>query len=101
VHAPEVLILDEPTVGLDPQQIREIRELIRRLAGDHTVLLSTHILPEVSMTCTRAVVIHLGSVVAEDTLESLSSTGGLEEAFLRLTAREETDPAISPVGGPA
>jgi ABC-2 type transport system ATP-binding protein len=86
VHGPEVLVLDEPTVGLDPQQIREIRELIRSLAGSHTVLLSTHILPEVAMTCRRAVIIHQGRIVAEDDLENLSAlAGGLEETFLRLT----------------
>lgn len=86
VHGPEVLVLDEPTVGLDPQQIREIRELIRSLAGAHTVLLSTHILPEVAMTCRRAAIIHQGRIVAEDDLERLAASGGLEETFLRLTA---------------
>jgi ABC-2 type transport system ATP-binding protein len=69
---PPVLILDEPTVGLDPRQIIEVRELIRDLAGDHTVLLSTHILPEVSMLCTRVVIIDHGRVVAEDHPESLT-----------------------------
>ncbi len=64
IHNPEVLILDEPTAGLDPKQIIETRELIRSLAGQHTVVLSTHILPEVSKTCQRVVVINQGSVVA-------------------------------------
>jgi len=73
VHDPEVLILDEPTVGLDPKQIIEVRELIKSLAGKHTVILSTHILPEVSMTCQRVVIIDKGRVVAEDTPENLSS----------------------------
>jgi ABC-2 type transport system ATP-binding protein len=88
VHSPDVLVLDEPTVGLDPHQIHEIRNLIRSLAGAQTVLLSTHILPEVAMTCSRVVVIHRGRVVAEDTLDSISGAGTLEEAFLRLTAEE-------------
>ncbi|MDQ7052719.1 MAG: ABC transporter ATP-binding protein [candidate division KSB1 bacterium] len=73
VHDPEVLILDEPTVGLDPKQIIEVRELIKSLAGRHTVILSTHILPEVSMTCQRVVIIDKGRVVAEDTPENLSA----------------------------
>jgi ABC-2 type transport system ATP-binding protein len=88
VHSPEVLVLDEPTVGLDPHQIHEIRNLVRSLAGSQTVLLSTHILPEVAMTCSRVVVIHSGRVVAEDTLDAVSGTGTLEEAFLRLTGEE-------------
>ena len=72
LHNPEVLILDEPTAGLDPKQIIETRELIRSLAGDHTVILSTHILPEVSMTCGRVVIINKGRVVAEDTPDNLT-----------------------------
>ena len=71
VHNPEVLILDEPTVGLDPKQIIEIRELIKGLGNDHTVILSTHILPEVSMTCEKIVVINEGRIVGEGTPESL------------------------------
>ena len=67
VHEPEVLILDEPTAGLDPKQINETRELIRTLGGEHTVVLSTHILPEVSMTCERVVIINRGRLVAEGT----------------------------------
>jgi ABC-2 type transport system ATP-binding protein len=69
---PEVLILDEPTIGLDPKQIAEIRALIRSLAGQHTVILSTHILPEVSATCSRVIIINDGRVVAEDTPENLT-----------------------------
>jgi ABC-2 type transport system ATP-binding protein len=82
---PRVLILDEPTVGLDPRQIIEVRELIRGLAGDHTVLLSTHILPEVSMVCTRVVIIDHGHVVAEDTPERLTgATHGGERLLLEV-----------------
>jgi ABC-2 type transport system ATP-binding protein len=68
---PEVLVLDEPTAGLDPLQIREVRELVKSLAGRHTVILSTHILPEVAMTCQKALVIHQGRLVDFDTVEGL------------------------------
>jgi ABC-2 type transport system ATP-binding protein len=71
IHEPEVLILDEPTIGLDPKQIIEVRELIKGFTGKHTVILSTHILPEVSMTCQRVVIIDRGRVVAEDKPENL------------------------------
>jgi len=71
LHNPDVLILDEPTAGLDPKQIIETRDLIRGLGGSHTVVLSTHILPEVSMTCGRVVIINKGRVVAEDTPDNL------------------------------
>ncbi|MBD3375835.1 ATP-binding cassette domain-containing protein [candidate division KSB1 bacterium] len=73
VHNPEVLILDEPTVGLDPNQIIEVRELIKNLRGNHTIILSTHILPEVSMTCQRVVIINQGRVVAVDKPENLTT----------------------------
>ncbi|MBI2026693.1 MAG: ATP-binding cassette domain-containing protein [Deltaproteobacteria bacterium] len=88
VHDPRILILDEPTLGLDPNQIREIRALIKGLAGDHTVVLSTHILPEVSATCDRVIVIHEGKIVASDTHENLLKThgGSLEDIFAKLTA---------------
>jgi ABC-2 type transport system ATP-binding protein len=72
LHNPDVLILDEPTAGLDPKQIIETRELIKGLAGDHTIILSTHILPEVSQTCQRVVIINKGKVVAIDTPENLT-----------------------------
>ena len=92
LHNPDVLILDEPTAGLDPKQIIETRELIRSLAGSHTVVLSTHILPEVSMTCGRVLIINKGRVVAEDTPENL--TRRLKGAgTIRLEARGD-DAAI-------
>ena len=72
LHNPGVLILDEPTAGLDPKQIIETRELIKELAGDHTIILSTHILPEVAQTCERVVIINKGRVVAEDTPDNLT-----------------------------
>jgi ABC-2 type transport system ATP-binding protein len=75
VHDPDVIILDEPTVGLDPKQIIEVRNLIKSLAGNHTIILSTHILPEVSMTCDRVVIINHGKIVAEDTPENLTMQG--------------------------
>lgn len=74
IHDPDVLILDEPTVGLDPKQIIEVRELIKNLAHEHTIILSTHILPEVSMTCERVVIINRGRIVAEDTPDNLTSS---------------------------
>ena len=73
IHNPDVLILDEPTAGLDPKQIIETRQLIKELAGDHTVILSTHILPEVSQTCERVVIINNGHVVAIDTPDNLTA----------------------------
>jgi ABC-2 type transport system ATP-binding protein len=73
VHDPDVIILDEPTVGLDPKQIIEVRNLIKSLAGNHTIILSTHILPEVSMTCDRVVIINKGKVAAVDTPGNLTS----------------------------
>jgi ABC-2 type transport system ATP-binding protein len=71
VNDPHVLILDEPTIGLDPQQITEIRALIKSLAGEHTVILSTHILPEVSMVCSGVIIINKGRVVAQGPIDSL------------------------------
>jgi ABC-2 type transport system ATP-binding protein len=73
LHNPDVLILDEPTAGLDPKQIIETRQLIKGLAGDHTIILSTHILPEVSQTCQRVVIINKGRVVAVDTPANLTA----------------------------
>ncbi|MBF0294775.1 MAG: ABC transporter ATP-binding protein [Magnetococcales bacterium] len=92
VHAPDVVILDEPTVGLDPIQIREIRELIRELGGEHSVLLSTHILPEVRMTCGRVAVIHQGRIVADDALENLESrVHGSSAHFVRFGSLPDAD----------
>ncbi|HDP34224.1 MAG TPA: ABC transporter ATP-binding protein [Candidatus Hydrogenedentes bacterium] len=88
--SPPVLILDEPTVGLDPGQIVEIRRMIRELGGTHTVLLSTHILPEVSMVCDRVIIISRGHIVAQDTMERLTAAGGktLEQAFMEAVASD-------------
>ncbi len=71
LHEPDLLILDEPTIGLDPNQIRQVRELIKNLGRQHTILLSTHILPEVEMTCSRVIIIHKGRIEACDTPENL------------------------------
>ncbi len=73
IHEPEVLILDEPTIGIDPIQVAMTRQLIKELGKEHTVLLSTHILPEASMTCERVIIINEGRIVAEDRIENLSS----------------------------
>ena len=87
IHNPEVLILDEPTAGLDPKQIIETRDLIRSLAGDHTIVLSTHILPEVAQTCQRVVIINKGRVVAVDTPENLTGRlQGAETMFVHVDA---------------
>ena len=71
VHEPELVILDEPTLGLDPNQIRAVRQLVKDLGKNHTVLLSSHILPEVEMTCTRVLILHQGRILAADTPENL------------------------------
>jgi len=93
---PDVLILDEPTAGLDPKQIIETRELIKGLGGEHTIVLSTHILPEVSMTCGRVVIINKGKVVAEDTPANL--TRRLRGAgVLRVDVRGDAGPAAEAV----
>jgi ABC-2 type transport system ATP-binding protein len=90
--SPPVLILDEPTEGLDPTQRADLRALIKSLAGKHTVILSTHILPEVTMTCERVLIIHQGKLVAFDEIGNLASLYGpgaalsLEEIFIKLTA---------------
>jgi ABC-2 type transport system ATP-binding protein len=87
IHNPDVLILDEPTAGLDPKQIIETRELIKALAGDHTIILSTHILPEVAQTCQRVVIINKGHVVAVDTPHNLTARlRGSETMYLQVDA---------------
>ncbi len=88
IHHPEVLILDEPTIGLDPKQIIEIRELIKSLAGEQTIILSTHILPEVTMICQRCLIIDQGRIVADDSLENLTAQDSLESVFLKLTTED-------------
>ena len=88
IHNPDVLILDEPTAGLDPKQIIETRELIKELGGDHTIILSTHILPEVSQTCERVVIINKGHVVAVDTPANLTARlRGSETMYVQVDAR--------------
>jgi ABC-2 type transport system ATP-binding protein len=101
IHNPEVLILDEPTAGLDPKQIIETRELIRGLAGDHTIVLSTHILPEVAQTCQRVVIINNGRVVAVDTPENLTARlGGTETMFVDVDAMDaDPAPVLSSIPG--
>src|SRR5687768_1527232 len=95
IHNPEVLVLDEPTAGLDPKQIIETRELIRRLAGDHTIVLSTHILPEVAQTCQRVVIINRGRVVAVDTPENLTARlQGAETMYVHVDAGGEDAAAL-------
>jgi ABC-2 type transport system ATP-binding protein len=102
LHNPRVLILDEPTAGLDPVQIRETRELIRELRFEHTVLLSTHILHEVELSCDQAIIISRGRVVASGRLEELRREGqSLEEAYKQVVERAEETPtaeAVSPGG---
>jgi len=82
IHNPDVLILDEPTAGLDPKQINETRELIRSLAGDHTIILSTHILPEVEQTCKQVIIINKGKVIATDSVENLQNRARSGESML-------------------
>ena len=82
IHNPDVLILDEPTSGLDPRQINEARELIRSLAGDHTIILSTHILPEVEQTCEQVIIINKGKLVATDSVANLQARARRAESVL-------------------
>jgi ABC-2 type transport system ATP-binding protein len=100
IHNPDVLILDEPTAGLDPKQIIETRELIRELAGDHTIILSTHILPEVSQTCQRVVIINKGRVVAVDTPDNLTSRlRGSETMYVQVDAPANNAADVAPALG--
>src|SRR6202162_3323985 len=82
IHNPDVLILDEPTAGLDPKQINETRDLIKSLAGDHTIILSTHILPEVSQTCEQVIIINKGKIVATDSVSNLQQRARSGESVL-------------------
>ncbi len=91
VHSPEVIVLDEPTIGLDPKQVIGVRRLIKSLAEDRTVILSTHILPEVTQLCDKVVIISRGRIVAEDTTDSLTATEDLEQVFLRVTTADVVD----------
>src|ERR1700761_7391924 len=88
IHNPDVLILDEPTAGLDPKQINETRDLIKGLAGDHTIILSTHILPEVEQTCEQVLIINKGKLVATDSVHNLQNRArGAESVLLEVEGR--------------
>jgi ABC-type uncharacterized transport system ATPase subunit len=95
VHDPEVLILDEPTVGLDPNQVREVRELVKDLAQERTVLFSTHVIPWVEAVCKRVIVIDRGKIVADGDISQLETDweGGLEDAFKGLTVGDAVESA--------
>jgi ABC-2 type transport system ATP-binding protein len=88
IHEPQVIILDEPTSGLDPKQIIEIRQLIKSLGESHTVILSTHILPEVSMVCSKVVIINKGRVVVESDMTSLAKDKSLEQVFIDSVSKD-------------
>ncbi len=94
IHDPAVLVLDEPTVGLDPAQIIEIRELIRGLATERTVVLSTHILPEVAEICQKVVIINTGRIVLESDIESLTAAGSLEDEYLKAVSGEQPSRSV-------
>jgi len=101
VHNPKVLILDEPTVGLDPNQIREVRELIKELGRERTIILSTHILPEVSVTCERIIIVNQGRIVANGTEEEISlSLGGRGTYHVAVKApRTELEALLPKIAG--
>lgn len=101
IHNPEVLILDEPTIGLDPNQISEVRELIKSLGGNHTIILSTHILPEVSMTCGRVIIINEGQIAAVDTPDNLTRqlSGGQHIEIEVEGNLEQLSPLLNEVAG--
>jgi ABC-2 type transport system ATP-binding protein len=91
IHNPDVLILDEPTAGLDPKQINETRDLIKSLAGDHTIILSTHILPEVEQTCEQVIIINQGKLVATDSVRNLQERArGAESVLLEVAGKSES-----------
>jgi len=93
IHNPSVLVLDEPTIGLDPRQIIDIRTLIRDLAGQRTVILSTHILPEVAQLCEKVVIINRGHIVVDDALETLTKDMSLEQVFLTCITKDSEEAA--------
>jgi ABC-2 type transport system ATP-binding protein len=101
IHDPRVLILDEPTVGIDPIQVAQTRQLIRTLGENRTILLSSHILPEVSMICERVIIINQGKIVAQDTIQNLSSlTRGAEQLRLQIKGpAEQITAELARVGG--
>ena len=103
IHDPEVLILDEPTIGIDPIQVSQTRQLIRTLGENRTILLSSHILPEVSMVCERVIIIHQGRIVAEDSIERLSTmVSGSERLRLRVDGpSDQVSAALESVPGVA
>src|SRR5579872_1818332 len=91
IHNPDVLILDEPTAGLDPKQINETRDLIKDLAGEHTIILSTHILPEVEQTCEQVIIINKGKLVATDSVRNLQARArGAESVLVEVAGRQGT-----------
>jgi ABC-2 type transport system ATP-binding protein len=103
VHDPQVLVLDEPTIGLDPRQILGVRELIRDLGGERTIILSSHILPEISQVCDRVMIMHRGRIVAEDTTEGLTERlqGGMRVHLELALVREDTARRLAGVPGVA
>lgn len=94
MHNPEVIILDEPTSGLDPKQIIQIRQMIKSLAQNHTVVLSTHILAEVSMVCNKVVIVHRGRSVLEGRLDEVTAARSLEQVFMECVSTEEAAVAV-------
>jgi ABC-2 type transport system ATP-binding protein len=95
IHNPDVLILDEPTAGLDPKQINETRDLIKDLAGEHTIILSTHILPEVEQTCQQVIIINKGQLVATDSVANLQARAhNAETVLLEVAPRQGTIPTL-------
>jgi ABC-2 type transport system ATP-binding protein len=104
INDPDVLVLDEPTVGLDPRQIIEIRDLIRGLAGERTVILSTHILPEVSLLCRRVIIINEGRLITDDTPENLARSmrgASVLDVQVRSGERAAALRCLASVAGPA
>jgi ABC-2 type transport system ATP-binding protein len=96
IHNPDVLILDEPTAGLDPKQINETRDLIKGLSGDHTIILSTHILPEVEQTCQQVLIINRGKLVATDSVQNLQARArGAESLLVEIASRDGALDAVA------